>query len=197
MKFGVLLADPPWKSATHGGRAFKGGGAFDYARGTIPTDELVAMRPEIDAVTDDRTLLLLWVPNSMIPEGVQVVAGWGFEFRTLVPWVKYSEKTGALHGTIGMWVFGASETILVAKRKKTKPPGVRPLGLLDGNLYLEAPRYGKSKKPNAVHELAEQFTGPYLEIFSTERREGWETLGIELTGNDIRDDLRALGERLL
>lgn len=191
--FKTLLADPPWTHPLHGGLAFKRGAAFDYKRGALDQAALCGLRPLLDPLLSKDAALLLWVPNSMIPQGCEVVEAWGFEYKTAVPWVKYSGQTGKVQMAIGWWVHGCSETLMLGVRKGAAHPEERLLGLLEGD-YIEAPRYPHVRKPSCVHELAEGFAGPHLEMFATQKRDGWTTLGIELSGQDIREELELLGK---
>ena len=52
-------------------------------------------------------------------------------------------------------------------------PQVAHVGLL-------SERFEHSRKPDSVHELAEQHPGPYLELFARRSREGWDTWGNEI-----------------
>jgi N6-adenosine-specific RNA methylase IME4 len=73
----------------------------------------------------------------------------------------------------GWWVRGCSEPILIAKRGQAKHPKVPHVGLL-------SERFAHSRKPDSVHELAEQHPGPYLELFARRARKGWDAWGNEL-----------------
>jgi len=58
-----------------------------------------------------------------------------------------------------------------------------------------------SRKPPHVHQAIESWLGPHLnshsmlELFATEKRSGWVTLGHAISGRDLRDELRSLANR--
>jgi len=66
MKFGTVLADPPWRFANRTGKI-----APEHRRlsryGTLAFDEIAAM-PIADPVVD-RAHCYLWVPNALLPWG--------------------------------------------------------------------------------------------------------------------------------
>jgi len=75
--FEVLYADPPWQFGNkHTGGSMKSGAADKYA--TMPTNEIAAI--PVQSITTDASLLALWVPASMMLEGLKVIHGWGYRF---------------------------------------------------------------------------------------------------------------------
>ena len=39
-------------------------------------------RLPVGDVADEKSHLYLWVPNALLPEGLQVMEAWGFEYKT-------------------------------------------------------------------------------------------------------------------
>lgn len=75
------------------------------------------------------------------------------------------------------------EPIILAKRNGA--PSIRTpwIGLI-------SPNGTHSRKPGSVHELIEKsFPGPYTELFATQKRKGWRTIGNEIDARDIRESL--------
>ena len=120
----------------------------------------------------------------MLPDALYVMGHWGFSYVTGFPWVKTTPSTGEIRRGVGFWTMGASEFVLIGRRgkPKTNREGT-PIGLLEGEeRVFYAPR-GKrhSEKPLGIHEyLEKRLSGPYLELFARQEREGWTCLGDEL-----------------
>ena len=177
-KYGVILADPPWDYRNGGnGRA-----RAHYPLMTI--DELCAV-PVASMAADD-AIMLMWSTWPQVTGAVRVIDAWGFEYVTGFPWVKLYEppvtdlfgnhKIRPTWGT-GAWVRGCSEPIFICKRGKVKPPEQQFMGLI-------SKRMQHSRKPDSIHEYAESFPGPYLELFARRPRSGWS-----VWGNEVESDV--------
>lgn len=46
------------------------------------------MNLPVGDVADEKCHLYLWVPNALLPEGLQVMEAWGFEYKTNLIWEK-------------------------------------------------------------------------------------------------------------
>lgn len=61
--------------------------------------------------------------------------------------------------------------------------------------FLDAkkPKNHHSSKPDELYELIESNSyEPYLELFATEKRKNWISIGNEITNNDIRKDIEMI-----
>lgn len=173
-QYGVILADPPWDYRNGGnGRA-----AAHYPLMTI--EELCAMPVASLAAKD--AVLIMWATWPQMEGAQQVIKAWGFEYVTGFPWIKlYNHPVVDLFGDFrakptwgtGAWVRGCSEAVLIARRGNAKPPDLHWMGLI-------SKRFEHSKKPNDIHEYAESFPGPYLELFARRPRQGWDVFGNEV-----------------
>jgi len=77
-KYKTILADPPWKY----GKGF-GYGAGEY----YPLMELKEIKKlPIKDISDENAHLYLWCPNSFVPQALDVMKSWGFEFKTVITW---------------------------------------------------------------------------------------------------------------
>lgn len=187
MKFGTILADPPWaygKTSRHE----KLSGYSDAQYPPLTTGDLCDL-PVGDLARDD-SVLMLWSTWPFLEDAYKVIRAWGFQPVTALPWVKVTSKDPmALQYGVGYWFRGAAEPLLIGKRKKAYR--TNHTGIL-------APGMKHSRKPDGVYELAETgddpFPGPRLELFGRRSREGWTVLGNEAPGDglDIRDSLRKL-----
>ena len=99
-------------------------------------------------------------------------------------WVKTTTSGGLAYG-IGYWMRSAVEPVLIGSRGKT-------IRTKERGVFL-ARTQGHSIKPDNLHEIAERnFPEPRLELFARRPRDGWTTIGDELTGRDIVEDITLL-----
>ena len=179
MRYGVILADPPWRYNVDGG--FNGTAEAEYQ--TMSLDDIKALPIKDRAAAD--SVLLCWATWPLLREGLEVVEAWGFRYVTGFPWVKVTSVQGDLfegaprievpYG-IGFWARGASEPLLIGKRGKPTLPEKDFIGLLSPNLQ-------HSRKPDSVYEYAEALAGPRLELFARRQRAGWDVFGNEVAGS--------------
>ena len=161
-KFFVVYVDPPWEFRNSG---FTQAAAKQYP--TMGVEEIGALKVP-DLVTD-RAVLFLWVPNSMLPDGLIVCAAWGFEYKTDLVWVK-NRAPG-----MGFYVQSKHETLLLATRGEDMLPRVKPESWFDASVT------DHSHKPEIAYDIVESmYGGPYVELFARRAREGWEAWGNEI-----------------
>jgi len=175
--FGVIIADPPWPY-----RVERGEGIASDQYDTMTDADLQAM-PVAQLAKPD-SILFLWGTWPKLPEVLQVMRAWGFEYVTGFPWVKTT--TNNLKSTpvqdvtlsygVGYWVRGCSEYVLIGRRGKVSAPR------LDGFLGILSPNLQHSRKPEDVHVIAQKLPGPYLELFGRRAHPGFTVFGNEVQG---------------
>ena len=91
-RFGTVLADPPWRFVNRTGKV-----APEHRRlsryGTMPVEEIAAL--PVAAHLEEPAHCYLWVPNALLPEGLQVLAAWGFEYKSNIVWHKVRKDGGS------------------------------------------------------------------------------------------------------
>lgn len=175
MGYGVIIADPPWAYRNAG---VEGAAAAEYP--TMTTAQLCAL-PVANLAAPD-AVLLLWGTWPNLPDALAVLRAWSFEYVSGFPWIKFSTppvrdlwgdwRARPQYGT-GFWVRGCSEFVFIGRRGNVSPPDGGFVGLLSAN-------FGHSRKPDNLHQYAEQFPGPYLEMFARRPRPGWAVWGNEV-----------------
>lgn len=185
--YGVIYADPPWQfNSLWGGRPKKVGGNYpsrsiDAHYDTLTIDEIAAL-PVTELAADD-CVLLMWTCWPVLQASFQVLEAWGFTYKTCgFAWMKANPRQIDLfrddadaHMGMGYWTRANSEPCLLATRGKPKrlSGGVRQ-GIIE-------PRREHSRKPDCVHSRIEKLAaGPYLELFSRQKRSGWDAWGNEI-----------------
>jgi len=133
-------------------------------------EQLVAMRPEIDALADTDCVLFLWSINSMPEQALQLIRAWGFTFKTTAfTWVKKT-KHGKRHIGLGFWTRQNTERVLLATRGKPQRLNADVSELLITTVRQH------SEKPDETYALIERLVpGPYCELFARKTRPGWAT----------------------
>ncbi len=152
--FQVIVADPPWRYESRN----------DLPYPTMDIDEIKAM--SVRDLADQDAILWLWTTNAHLRVAYEVVEAWGFEYKTLLTWVKDRMGTGE-------WLRGRTEHCLLAVRGK-------PV-FLHGNhsTAIEAARREHSRKPEEFYALVEATSpGSKLELFAREERNGIECFSL-------------------
>jgi N6-adenosine-specific RNA methylase IME4 len=106
----------------------------------------------------------LWVPNALLPWGLQVMASWGFEYKTNIVWHKIRKDGGPDGRGVGFYFRNTTELVLFGVRGKdarTLAPGRRQVNI------IKAMKREHSRKPDELYEIIEACSpGPYMELFA-------------------------------
>lgn len=197
MKFGTIIADPPWAygntSVSDKLSGFASSSREDKHKYSFLSTKDICDLPVGDYASDD-SVLLMWTTWPFIFDALKVIDAWGFECKTGLPLVKIDAKQEPKYG-VGYWVRGCTEPLLIAKRKGGPSYRSANLGILTDKEVPDAlisPALSHSRKPAHQYELGETYPGPRLEVFARGEgafNNGWYSLGNEayLDGNDIRE----------
>jgi N6-adenosine-specific RNA methylase IME4 len=171
-KFATVLADPPWQFQNRSGKmAPEHRRLYRYA--TMTLDDILSL--PVAAIVAETAHLYLWVPNALLPEGLRVLAAWGFEYKSNIVWHKIRKDGGPDGRGVGFYFRNTTELILFGVRGKnvrTLAPGRRQVNI------LRTRKREHSRKPDEAYGLIESCSpGPYLELFARGSREGWSTWG--------------------
>jgi N6-adenosine-specific RNA methylase IME4 len=119
----------------------------------------------IPAMAETNAHCYLWTPNALISEALEVMRCWGFEFKTMLVWVKHQMG-------LGNYYRNSSEPILFGVK------GRLPVQRHDVRTWFLADRQEHSRKPNAFYQMVELMSpGPRIDVFSREKRAGWDQYG--------------------
>ena len=157
---GTVLADPPWQFANRTGKM-----APEHRRlsryATLTLAEIKAI--PLSEACADRCHLYLWVPNALLREGLEVMAAWGFVYKTNIVWHKIRKDGGPDGRGVGFYFRNTTELILFGVRGhlRTMPPGRRQVNI------IKSQKREHSRKPDELYRVIEDCSpGPYLEIFA-------------------------------
>ena len=126
-------------------------------------------------VADEKCHLYLWVPNALLPEGIEVLRAWGFEYKTNLIWEKVRQDGGPDGRGVGFYFRNVTEILLfgiTGTNNRTLQPARSQVNL------LRTRKREHSRKPDEFVDLIESCSsGPYLEMFARGDREGWDMWG--------------------
>jgi N6-adenosine-specific RNA methylase IME4 len=171
-RYHTLLADPPWQFQNRTGKV-----APEHKRlsryGTLTLDQIKAL-PVAD-LTAEPGHLYLWVPNALLPLGLEVLAAWGFHYKSMIVWHKVRKDGGSDGRGVGFFFRNVTETLLFGVRgrnARTLQPGRRQVNL------LATRKREHSRKPDEQYDIIQSCSpGPFLELFARGVRDGWDVWG--------------------
>lgn len=171
-RFRTILADPPWQFQNKTGKV-----APEHRRlNRYGTMNLAAIKDlPVAQVAGETAHLYLWVPNALLPEGLDVMKAWGFAYKSNLIWHKVRKDGGSDGRGVGFYFRNVTEVVLFGVRGKnarTLAPGRRQVNL------LATRKREHSRKPDEQYDIIESCSpGPYLELFSRGVRKGWAAWG--------------------
>ena len=168
-RYSVVLADPPWDYGMPNDRAPSRVIPHEQYP-TLSTDAICEL--DVEAMAAGDSMLYLWCPASLLPDGLSVMQGWGFEYVSNWVW----QKTGSQLNCGGGTAMVQHELLLVGKRGK----GLTIAGKkLRRSSIVTAPVTKHSAKPTVFHEQIEVlYPGvSKVELFSRSTRQGWTAWG--------------------
>lgn len=171
-KFATILADPPWQFQNRTGKV-----APEHKRlnryGTMELADICAL--PVEEIAADPAHLYLWVPNALLPEGLEVMKAWGFRYVSNIIWEKV-RKDGEPDGRgVGFYFRNVTEVLLFGVRGKsarTLKPGRSQVNI------IRSRKREHSRKPDEQYPIIEGCSwGPRIELFSRGKREEWTVWG--------------------
>jgi N6-adenosine-specific RNA methylase IME4 len=168
-RYGVILADPPWRFEPYS-RITGVDRAADNHYPTSALEEIKALAVASIAARD--CALFLWATVPMLPQALDVMATWGFAYKSNIVWVK--DRIGT-----GYWVRNKHELLLIGTHGQIPAPA-------PGTQWasaIEAPVGLHSEKPAVFYEIIERYfpTLPKIELHARGAiaRPGWDVWGLE------------------
>jgi N6-adenosine-specific RNA methylase IME4 len=169
--FTTISADPPWQFTNNTGKM-----APEHKRlhryHTLKLPDILAL--PVATLAEKNAHLYLWVPNALLPEGLQVMARWGFTYKSNIIWYKTRKDGGPDGRGVGFYFRNVTEVLLFGVRGKLRT--LKP-GRTQTNIIVKQKRE-HSRKPDEQYDIMESCSpGPRVELFARHRREGWKTWG--------------------
>jgi N6-adenosine-specific RNA methylase IME4 len=165
----VVLADPPWDY----GMAADRSDSRVIPHKHYPTMNIAAMCDMgVEEIAASDSMLFMWCPASLLPDGLKVMAAWGFDYSTNWIWHKKGGKLNCGGGTATihheLLLVGTRGAGMTIASKRTRESSV-----------FSAPVTVHSAKPAMVHERLEALYPAVsrIELFSRVQRKGWTMFG--------------------
>jgi N6-adenosine-specific RNA methylase IME4 len=169
-QYDVVYADPPWR--------------YDFSKTSsrqIENQYQTMSLSEIktlDVPAGEDAVLYLWATAPKLPQAMEVLDLWGFDYTTNIVWDK--EQMG-----MGYWSRVQHELLLIGTRGDVSPPetGDRRRSV------IREQRGEHSTKPETVADMisAQHSGADLIELFARDERDGWDVWGNEATP-EVADD---------
>ena len=173
-KYNTIYADPPWRFENRTGKV-----APEHRRltryETMTLEEIKAL--PVASIAAEKAHLYLWVPNALLPAGLEVMDAWGFEYKSNLVWEKV-RKDGQPDGRgVGFYFRNVTELLLFGIKKKSAPNRTLAPARRQVNLIRTMKRE-HSRKPDEFTPLIESCSqAPRIELFCRGVRDGWDCWG--------------------
>lgn len=186
-KYQIIYADPPWNYTDKS--KHRGGAARHYNSPTL--EDL--KRLDVQSISQDNSVLMMWATYPMITEALELIKAWGFKYKScLFTWIKLNRRaetmglisptTGGVDIFCGMGHYSRSnaEICLIATRGKAlerKDKSIKQV--------IHSPIRSHSEKPDEARERIEKLYGdvPRIELFARKQHVGWDVWGNEVESN--------------
>lgn len=177
-KFFTIYADPPWRFQNRTGKV-----APEHKRlnryETMPLEDIKSI--PVNQITEEKAHLYLWVPNALLPDGLEVMKAWGFEYKGNIIWEKV-RKDGEPDGRgVGFYFRNVTEMLLFGVKggnNRTLAPARSQVNL------IRTQKREHSRKPDEIVSIIEACSpGPDIELFARGVRDGWS-----MWGNQANED---------
>lgn len=170
-KYQIILADPPWE---YNDKGCRGSAANHYS--TMKNKDICNL--PIKDLADKDCVLFIWGTYPKLPEVLEVIKAWGFEYKSIAfQWIKKNKKNGGWFYGLGRWTRGNTEPCFIAVKGKPKRVSASVFQI------IESPLTKHSRKPSVVREKILELIGdlPRIELFARENVQGWDTWGNEVS----------------
>lgn len=182
-KYKIIYADPPWQYRVYSKKGKSRSAENHYH--TMNIDDIRSL--PVGEIADDDCVLFLWITFPCLKEGISVMESCGFTYKTCgFNWVKRNKKKDTYFMGLGFWTRSNSEVCLIGTKGHPKRVSKAVPQVCDARVMEH------SRKPSEIRDRIVELCGdvPRIELFARETVKGWDCLGDEIDGADIRDALK-------
>jgi len=185
MKYQILYCDPPWRyGCWYQSEKVKRNAADHY-----PVMSLQDLkRLPISKMMAEKSVCFMWITFPCLSEGLELLKTWGFRYSTVAfTWVKKNKKANSWFVGLGNYTRANAEICLLGIKGNNSLPrkshSVRQI--------CDARIMQHSQKPNEIRERIVELFGNLhrIELFARQRTPGWDAIGYDIDGKDIKDSL--------
>ncbi len=179
LKYGAILADPPWAYAMRSEKGYAKSPEAHYE--TMSLQAIKAL--PVGRLAGGDCMLFLWSTWPHLSQAIEVLDAWGFTYVTGGAWIKRTKNWKLGFGT-GFVMRSASEPFLVGKIGQPKTQSKSERNAIDAPLVgdtMEALRRQHSRKPAQMRETIDRLFPHHVkcELFAREPWRDWEVWGKE------------------
>jgi len=174
-KYQTILADPPWNMGTTGLYKIRKSRLAKLVYPLMSTDDIKKL--PVRDFAEVGCHLWLWVTNSHLRDGFEVMEAWGFKYLAPITWVKPSG--------LGNYFIHRTQHILFGYKEKCCFPKDRYKPTV-----LFAKPLKHSQKPEESYEFIESISPPpRLELFARRKRKTLFGEEWDVWGNEVESDI--------
>ena len=140
-------------------------------------DEICSL--PVASLLEETAHLYLWVPNALMPEGIEVLKAWGFAYKTNMIWSKVRKDGGPDGRGVGFYFRNVTEMILFGVKGKERPDAS---ARADPSQYYQLPEAGALTQAGLIirnHRTMQPRT--LFRDVCPRRQAGWFSWGIRRT----------------
>jgi N6-adenosine-specific RNA methylase IME4 len=200
MIFDLICADPPWNFVDplkKMKRKTKRSARSQYS--TLSLQEIKDLNVK-SLANPNGCVLALWVPSSMLQEGLDTMKSWGFKQKQIFVWVKLKKKHESERildnkTRVGMGrLFRQSHEIVLLGTSGKKP--YRLLKNRSQRSVTFSLNVRHSQKPESLQDKLDLMfpDANKLEMFARRQRKDWYCLGDQIDGQKMNDAITNLIE---
>jgi len=192
IRYHTIVIDPPWKYGRWGKASIAPRGSCYEPQDSVQPYQTMDVREiislpiaEVAAANCD---LYLWITQKYLPSAFDALKAWGFKYCQILTWCKNPKGTGQ-----GGLYCPTTEFLLLGRI------GHMPIGKqrINTTWWKVKRPMRHSQKPELFQDIIErQSEGPRLELFASRTRKGWDVIGLDIDGKDIRESLELLRRKI-
>lgn len=178
-RYRAIYADPPWQYKQTGGPNGKRGMASAHYE-TMTLEQIKAL-PVRKIIADDGCALFLWATPPLLPEAIDTMRTWGFEYKGVAfNWIKLNKKSQSLFWGMGAYTRANSELCLLGVTPKYKAKNHIKSHRVHQIIMSPVSRH--SEKPDEVRRRITELLGnvPKIELFARKISSGFDAWGKEV-----------------
>ncbi len=175
-KYGLILADPPWKQSKGGKknvRPVSSGTELDYP--VCSLEEIKEhLRQATSLVSGENSILFLWTIDKYLFEAQHIAEELGYKLHARMIWNKVTGIPAAFTVRYG------HEYLLYMYKGKLIPVATAERGKIHTVFTEQVQKH--SQKPEIAYEIIERLYPDLkkLEMYARKTRDGWDSFGNEL-----------------
>ena len=174
-KYGLILADPPWKQSKGGKKAVRknsSGMELDYP--VCSLDEIKSHLEAATKLTEENSILFLWTIDKYLFEAQQIAEDLGYKLHARMIWNKVNGIPAAFTARFG------HEYLLYMYKGKLIPVAKDERGKIHTVFTEKVTRH--SQKPEVSFEIIDRLYPDLkkLELYARKERKGYDCWGNEV-----------------